>query len=90
MQNLLRSFCPEIFVAVGLCSHLGCVPMYRPELASRGFGEAGMGGYYCPCHGSKFDWDGRVFKNVPASTNLVVPPHRYLNRNVPETGVDHA
>lgn len=89
-QNPTRSLRPDIFVAVALCTHLGCVPLYRPDVAGEGLGEDWMGGYFCPCHGSKFDLAGRVVKNVPAPTNLVVPPHRFLGSGVLEIGVDHA
>ena len=89
-QNATRSLRPEYFVAVALCTHLGCVPTFRPEAGSDGLGEDWMGGYFCPCHGSKFDLAGRVTKNVPAPTNLVIPPHRYLRGDRLEIGVDHA
>ena len=88
--NQTRSIRPEYFVAVALCTHLGCVPLYQPEIAGGGLGTDWMGGYFCPCHGSKFDLAGRVTKNVPAPTNLVVPPHRFLEPNVLEIGVDSA
>ena len=90
-QNATRSLDPEVFVAVALCTHLGCVPTFRPDpAADDGLGEEWMGGYFCPCHGSKFDLAGRVTKNVPAPTNLVIPPHRYLRGDQLEIGVDHA
>jgi ubiquinol-cytochrome c reductase iron-sulfur subunit len=74
-RNAARSIRPELFVAVSLCTHLGCVPSFRPERESL---EPGWpGGFYCPCHGSKFDLAGRVYKGSPAPTNLVVPPHEY-------------
>ncbi|NMG29977.1 ubiquinol-cytochrome c reductase iron-sulfur subunit [Aromatoleum evansii] len=78
-QNAARSIKPEIFVAVGLCTHLGCVPTFRPEVAPRDLGKTWSGGYYCPCHGSKFDLAGRVYKHVPAPSNLVIPKHKYLS-----------
>ncbi len=82
-----RSLEPEYFVAIGLCTHLGCVPLFEP-LPGRVAGDAQwLGGYFCPCHGSKFDLAGRVFKGVPAPTNLVVPPHRYLSETIIEIGV---
>lgn len=77
-RNDARSIKPELFVAVGLCTHLGCIPGFHSETG----GTLGMnwdGGFYCPCHGSRFDLAGRVFKGVPAPTNLVVPLHRYLS-----------
>lgn len=89
-QNPTRSVRPEVFVAVALCTHLGCVPTFRPEPSSDGLGDDWMGGYFCPCHGSKFDLAGRVTKNVPAPTNLVIPPHRYLSADKLEIGVDRA
>lgn len=85
-RNLYRSIRPEYFVAVGLCTHLGCVPSFRPDIGSEG--EAWPGGYFCPCHGSKFDLAGRVYRNVPAPTNLVIPPHRYLADEVIQIGID--
>ena len=78
-QNKYRSIKPEYLVLVGICTHLGCSPTYRPELAPADLGENWNGGWYCPCHGSRFDLAGRVFQNVPAPTNLVVPPHYYLS-----------
>lgn len=85
-QNPHRSIRPEYFVAVGLCTHLGCVPSFEPGVGSV---EAGWpGGYFCPCHGSKFDLAGRVYRQVPAPTNLAVPPHRYLGDDAIEVGVD--
>lgn len=89
-QNPWRSLRQDIFVAVALCTHLGCVPLYRPEVASDGLGDEWMGGYFCPCHGSKFDLAGRVTKNVPAPTNLVVPPYRFIRPDLLEIGIDHA
>ena len=77
-KNRYRSIKPEIFVAVGICTHLGCSPTYRPEVAPPDLGKDWLGGFFCPCHGSSFDLAGRVFKKVPAPTNLVVPPYRYV------------
>ena len=81
-QNQYRSIRSDVFVAVGICTHLGCVPTYL----SSGTGEDAI--YFCPCHGSKFDLAGRVFKNVPAPANLVVPPHRYIGDDISGIGVD--
>jgi len=78
-NNEFRSIKPEIFIAVGLCTHLGCSPTFRPEIAPNDLGEDWKGGFFCPCHGSGFDLAGRVFRGVPAPTNLDVPPHRYLS-----------
>lgn len=88
-QNPTRSLRPELFVAVALCTHLGCVPSFRPKAGSEPLGTNWMGGYFCPCHGSRFDLAGRVTKNVPAPTNLVIPPHRFLTTDQLEIGVDH-
>jgi len=76
-KNETRSIKPEMLVLVGICTHLGCSPTYRPEVAPADLGADWKGGFYCPCHGSRFDLAGRVFKNVPAPTNLVVPDHFY-------------
>ncbi len=76
-KNRHRSIKPEVFVAVGICTHLGCSPTYRPEVAPPDLGKRWLGGFFCPCHGSRFDLAGRVYKKVPAPTNLVVPPYRY-------------
>jgi ubiquinol-cytochrome c reductase iron-sulfur subunit len=85
-RNPARSRRPELFVAVGLCTHLGCVPTYRPEPDSlqRGW----PGGFYCPCHGSKFDLAGRVFSGSPAPTNLEVPPYSFAGENLVVIGED--
>jgi len=72
-----RSIKPDIVVLVGLCTHLGCAPKFRPELAPDDLGPDWLGGFFCPCHGSRFDLSGRVYKSVPAPSNLVVPPYRY-------------
>ncbi len=78
-KNEDRSIKPEILVAIGICTHLGCVPTYRPEIAPADLGPDWLGGFFCPCHQSKFDLAGRVFKGVPAPTNLVIPPYRFLS-----------
>ena len=75
--NEYRSRKPEIFVAVGICTHLGCSPTFRPEVAPPDLGPDWLGGFFCPCHQSKFDLAGRVYKGVPAPTNLVIPPHKF-------------
>jgi ubiquinol-cytochrome c reductase iron-sulfur subunit len=88
-QNATRSIKPEVLVLVGICTHLGCSPEQR--LASGPASHLGPnwpGGFFCPCHGSKFDLAGRVFKNVPAPANLVVPPYKYLSDNRVLIGVD--
>jgi len=76
-QNATRSIKPNIIVMVGICTHLGCSPTYRPDLAAADLGEDWKGGFFCPCHGSKFDLAGRVFQGVPAPLNLEIPPHFY-------------
>ncbi|MFV0477203.1 MAG: ubiquinol-cytochrome c reductase iron-sulfur subunit [Parahaliea sp.] len=84
-----RAIRPEIFVAVGICTHLGCAPKFRPEVGAADLGgDEWLGGFFCPCHGSKFDLSGRVYKGVPASSNLVIPPYSYESENVVIIGVD--
>ena len=78
-KNEFRSIKPEILVMVGICTHLGCSPSYRPEIAPADLGGTWKGGFFCPCHGSRFDISGRVYKGVPAPTNLDVPPHYYMS-----------
>ncbi len=78
-QNPERSIKPEILVVEGVCTHLGCSPVYRKDIAPADLGADWLGGFFCPCHGSKFDLAGRVYKSVPAPSNLVVPPHTYLS-----------
>jgi ubiquinol-cytochrome c reductase iron-sulfur subunit len=75
--NPTRSVRPEWFVATGVCTHLGCTPTFRPEPAPPDLGPAWPGGFFCPCHGSRFDLAGRVFRNVPAPRNLEVPPYSF-------------
>lgn len=87
-QNLTRSIRADVFVAVALCTHLGCVPLYDPEAGPRPFDDGWMGGFFCPCHGSRFDLAGRVAKSVPAPTNLVIPPHRFVTSDILEIGID--
>lgn len=77
-KNAYRSIKPEVLVMVGICTHLGCSPTYRPEVAPADLGDDWKGGFFCPCHGSRFDIAGRVYKGVPAPTNLEVPPHYYI------------
>lgn len=77
-QNATRSIKPEYLVAVGICTHLGCSPTYRPEVAPPDLPPGWVGGFFCPCHGSRFDLAARVFAGVPAPTNLVIPKHKYL------------
>ena len=78
-KNATRSRKPEILIAVGICTHLGCSPTHRPDIGPADLGTDWLGGFFCPCHGSKFDLAGRVYKGVPAPTNLEIPPHKYLS-----------
>lgn len=83
-----RSIKPELLVMVGVCTHLGCSPLYRPDPAAADVPGEWMGGFFCPCHGSKFDLAGRVYKGVPAPLNMPVPPHRYESDTVVVIGED--
>lgn len=85
-RNAHRSLNPNLLILVGICTHLGCSPKYKPTLGE--LGPQWPGGFYCPCHGSTFDMAGRVFKGVPAPINLEVPPHFYLNENLVIIGRD--
>lgn len=88
-QHRSRDSHSEIIVLVGLCTHLGCSPLYRPDAGAEDLGGSDwLGGFFCPCHGSKFDLSGRVYKSVPAPTNLVVPPHYYISDTVIKIGED--
>lgn len=80
-KNEYRSLRRNYLVLEGVCTHLGCAPVPRFEVAPADLGPEWPGGFYCPCHGSKFDLAGRVFAGVPAPTNLPVPPYRYINDN---------
>lgn len=92
-ENEVRAIKEEFLVVVGVCTHLGCAPLYRPAVSSPDMAEGWKGGFFCPCHGSSFDLAGRVFQGVPAPTNLVIPPYHYLSSTVirvgenPEEGV---
>ena len=86
-----RAIKEEYLILVGLCTHLGCAPTYRPEVGATDLnrtGEEWLGGFFCACHGSRFDLAGRVFKGVPAPLNLVVPPHSYESDSVVVVGID--
>ncbi|OED49682.1 ubiquinol-cytochrome c reductase iron-sulfur subunit [Endozoicomonas sp. (ex Bugula neritina AB1)] len=87
-KNEARSRKPEYLVLVGLCTHLGCSPKFLPEVKPMEFDANWKGGYHCPCHGSKFDLAGRVYKGVPAPTNLVVPPYSFESDTVVVIGKD--
>ncbi|VAW61062.1 Ubiquinol-cytochrome C reductase iron-sulfur subunit [hydrothermal vent metagenome] len=88
-QNSTRSRKPEIVIMVGICTHLGCSPTYRPEIGAADLGGADWkGGFFCPCHGSKFDLAGRVYQGVPAPLNLQIPPHFYKSERTILIGED--
>jgi ubiquinol-cytochrome c reductase iron-sulfur subunit len=87
-KNETRALNPEYLVLVGVCTHLGCAPLDRFQPQDAELGADWPGGFYCPCHGSKFDLAGRVFKDVPAPTNLRVPPYRFMNETLVQIGVD--
>lgn len=88
-ENDTRSIKEDVAVILGLCTHLGCAPTYRPEVGAQDLGgEAWLGGFFCACHGSKFDLAGRVFEGVPAPINLEIPPHKYLSDDVIVIGED--
>jgi len=79
-----------VAVIVGVCTHLGCSPTYRPEPGASDLGgDSWKGGFYCPCHGSKFDLAGRVYAGVPAPTNLEIPPYKYVTDSLIRVGIDH-
>ena len=87
-KNPTRSIKPEVFVAIGLCTHLGCSPTFRPEIAPPDLGNNWKGGFFCPCHGSWFDLAGRVYRGVPAPTNLEIPPYRFVTDTLIIVGED--
>jgi ubiquinol-cytochrome c reductase iron-sulfur subunit len=89
-QNATRSIKPEFLVAVGICTHLGCSPTFRKEVGPADLGADWPGGFFCPCHGSRFDLAARVFSGSPAPTNLVIPPHKYLSDTKLLVGEDQA
>jgi ubiquinol-cytochrome c reductase iron-sulfur subunit len=87
-QNETRSIRPDVLVLVGLCTHLSCSPKFRPAIQPEVYDEEWIGGFFCPCHGSKFDLAGRVYAGVPAPSNLEVPPHFYESDSVIVIGED--
>jgi ubiquinol-cytochrome c reductase iron-sulfur subunit len=87
-KNKHRSIKEQNLVAIGICTHLGCSPTYRPEVAPEDLGPEWKGGFFCACHGSRFDLAGRVFKGVPAPVNLVIPKHTYVSDSVILVGED--
>lgn len=88
--NEYRSRKPEYLVVIGLCTHLGCSPTYLAPGVKSNFKKDWVGGFFCPCHGSRFDMAGRVYKGVPAPTNLVVPPYKFLSDSRILVGDDSA
>lgn len=86
--NAYRSVKAEFLVVVGQCTHLGCAPVERFEVQPADLGPEWMGGFYCPCHGSKFDLAGRVYKGVPAPLNLAVPPYRFVSDDLILVGAE--
>jgi ubiquinol-cytochrome c reductase iron-sulfur subunit len=87
-ENEYRSAKPELMVMEGVCTHLGCSPQLKSAEAKAEMGADWVGGFYCPCHGSKFDFAGRVFRGAPAPTNLKVPPYTFLSDNTLVIGED--
>jgi ubiquinol-cytochrome c reductase iron-sulfur subunit len=87
-KNDTRSIKPDVLVLVGLCTHLGCSPQFKPVVRPETFDEEWVGGFFCACHGSKFDLAGRVYSGVPAPANLEVPPHFYESESVIVIGED--
>jgi ubiquinol-cytochrome c reductase iron-sulfur subunit len=87
-QNASRSIKPEVLVAVGICTHLGCSPLFVPEAVPQPYDHDWKGGFFCPCHGSRFDLAGRVFKGVPAPINLEIPPYQYVSETLVLIGDD--
>ena len=80
-KNPTRSIKPEYLIVVGICTHLGCSPTFRKEIGPADLGADWNGGWFCPCHGSRFDLAARVYNGSPAPTNLVIPPHKYLSES---------
>ena len=87
-KNTYRSRKPDYLVMVGICTHLGCSPQFRPELAPEDLGKDWVGGFFCPCHGSRFDLAGRVYSGVPAPTNMDIPKYKFLSDSVILIGED--
>jgi ubiquinol-cytochrome c reductase iron-sulfur subunit len=85
-KNKFRSINPQYLVLIGICTHLGCSPKYKPMPGE--LGSNWQGGFFCPCHGSTFDLSGRVFKGVPAPINLEVPPHYFIDEHTLVIGED--
>lgn len=88
VTGIERALNPEYLIVIGLCTHLGCAPNFRPEVGPADLGRDWLGGFFCPCHGSSFDLSGRVFRAVPAPTNLEIPPHYYESEHIVVIGED--
>ncbi len=88
VTGVFRATRPEYAIIVGICTHLGCSPQFVPEVEPQEYDENWLGGFFCPCHGSRFDLAGRVFKGVPAPKNLEIPPYKYLDDETIVVGVD--
>jgi ubiquinol-cytochrome c reductase iron-sulfur subunit len=89
VDSINRAIRPEFLVLIGLCTHLGCAPKYHPEVGVPDLGgESWLGGFFCPCHGSRFDLAGRVYQGSPASQNLIIPPYSFEGDNVLVIGID--
>jgi ubiquinol-cytochrome c reductase iron-sulfur subunit len=87
-QNGTRSIKPEWLVMVGICTHLGCVPNYVGEIKPEPFDPNWQGGYYCPCHHSRYDMAGRVYQGVPAPKNMEIPPYHFVDDTTIQIGID--
>ncbi len=87
-RNKHRSIRPDIMVLIGICTHLGCSPLFHPDSRPQGMARDWFGGFFCPCHGSYFDLAGRVYTGVPAPTNLVVPPYYFIDDDTVLVGED--
>ena len=87
-KNPHRSLKPELLVMVGICTHLGCSPIFRPDVAAPDLGADWKGGFFCPCHGSRFDLAGRVYQGVPAPSNMDVPPYQFVSDTRLLIGID--
>jgi len=88
VDGIARAIKPEVLVVMGICTHLGCSPLFRPEVASADMGADWKGGYFCPCHSSRYDMSGRVFRGQPAPLNLPVPPQNYESDDIIVIGLD--
>ena len=89
-RNVYRSLNPELFVAKGHCTHLGCAPVHKPESRPEAFDETWQGGFFCACHGAKYDLAGRVYKNMPAPLNLEIPNYEIIDEHTIRVHRDEA